>query len=161
MVFAIQRHESHTGACVPHPEPPFHFPSPPHPSGLSQSAGFEGPASCIKPAICFYNGNVHVSLLFSQIIPPSPSPTVQRSVFTSVSLLLSSLEKPTPVFLPAEFRGQRNLVGCSPWGCKESDTTEQLTLFHLKQSSCEYFKYVFTNSVKYSMELSVLHISKL
>ena len=26
--------------------------------------------------------------------------------------------------------GQRNLVGCSPWGCKESDTTERLnTLF--------------------------------
>ena len=22
--------------------------------------------------------------------------------------------------------GQRNLAGCSPWGCKESDTTERL-----------------------------------
>ena len=22
---------------------------------------------------------------------------------------------PTPVFLPGEFRGQRNVVGCSPW----------------------------------------------
>ena len=35
---------------------------------------------------------------------------------------------PTPVFLPGESHGQRSLVGCSPWGCKESDTTEQLTL---------------------------------
>ena len=35
---------------------------------------------------------------------------------------------PTPVFLPGEFNGQRSLVGCSPWGCKESDTTEWLTL---------------------------------
>ena len=35
---------------------------------------------------------------------------------------------PTPVFLPGEFHGQRNLVGYSPWGCKELDTTEQLTL---------------------------------
>ena len=35
---------------------------------------------------------------------------------------------PTPVFLPGEFHGQRNLVGYSPWGCKESDTTEELTL---------------------------------
>ena len=35
---------------------------------------------------------------------------------------------PTPVFLPAEFHGQRSLVDYSPWGCKESDTTEQLTL---------------------------------
>ena len=32
--------------------------------------------------------------------------------------------QPTPVFLPGESRGQRSLAGCSPWGCKESDTTE-------------------------------------
>ena len=36
--------------------------------------------------------------------------------------------QPTPVFLPGEFHGQRSLVGYSPWGCKESDTTEWLTL---------------------------------
>ena len=30
----------------------------------------------------------------------------------------------TPVFLPDEFHGQRNLVGHSPWGHKESDMTE-------------------------------------
>ena len=35
---------------------------------------------------------------------------------------------PTPVFLPGEFHGQRSLVGYSPWGCKELDTTERLTL---------------------------------
>ena len=35
--------------------------------------------------------------------------------------------QPTSVFLPEEFLGQRRLVGYSPWGCKESDTTEQLT----------------------------------
>ena len=35
---------------------------------------------------------------------------------------------PTPVFLPGEFHGQRSLVGYSPWGHKESDATEQLTL---------------------------------
>ena len=33
----------------------------------------------------------------------------------------------TPVFLPGESR-QRSLVGYSPWGRKESDTTEQLSL---------------------------------
>ena len=37
---------------------------------------------------------------------------------------------PTPVFLPGEFRGQRSLVGYSPWVFKESDTTEQQTLSH-------------------------------
>ena len=36
--------------------------------------------------------------------------------------------QPTPVFLPGESHGQRSLVGYSPWGGKESDTTEQLTL---------------------------------
>ena len=36
--------------------------------------------------------------------------------------------RPTPVFLPGEFHGQRNPVGYSPWGCKESDTPHRLTL---------------------------------
>ena len=31
------------------------------------------------------------------------------------------------IFLPGEFHGQRRLAGYSPWGCKELDTTEQLT----------------------------------
>ena len=35
-------------------------------------------------------------------------------------------KQPTPVFLPGESHGQRSLVGYSPWGCKESDTTEWL-----------------------------------
>ena len=30
----------------------------------------------------------------------------------------------TPVYLPGESHGQRSLAGYSPWGCKESDTTE-------------------------------------
>ena len=34
--------------------------------------------------------------------------------------------QPTPVPLPRKFHGWRSLVGYSPWGCKESDTTEQL-----------------------------------
>ena len=32
--------------------------------------------------------------------------------------------QPTPVFLPGESLGQKSLVGCSPWCCKELDTTE-------------------------------------
>ena len=34
---------------------------------------------------------------------------------------------PTPVLLPGEFHGQRSLVGYSPWGPKELDTTGPLT----------------------------------
>ena len=32
----------------------------------------------------------------------------------------------TPVLLPGKSHGQRSLVGYSPWGSKESDTTERL-----------------------------------
>ena len=32
----------------------------------------------------------------------------------------------TPVLLPGKSHGLRSLVGCSPWGCEESYTTEQL-----------------------------------
>ena len=40
---------------------------------------------------------------------------------------------PTPVRLPGESHGRRSLEGCSPWGCWESDTTEQLH-FHFSLS---------------------------
>ena len=82
VVFAIHQQESAMDAHVsPNPEPPSPPPSPPHPSGLSQSIDFECPASCIKLAlvICFTCGNICVSMLFSQIIPPSPSPTEFKS----------------------------------------------------------------------------------
>ena len=36
--------------------------------------------------------------------------------------------QPTPVLLPGESHGWRSLVGYSPWGRKESDTTERLNL---------------------------------
>ena len=36
--------------------------------------------------------------------------------------------QPTSVLLPGESHGQRILVGCSPWSCKESDMTEATEL---------------------------------
>ena len=33
---------------------------------------------------------------------------------------------PPPVLLPGKSHGRRSLVGCSPWGREESDTTERL-----------------------------------
>ena len=41
--------------------------------------------------------------------------------------------QPTPVLLPGKSHGWRSLVGCIPWGCKESDTTERLH-FHFSLS---------------------------
>ena len=40
---------------------------------------------------------------------------------------------PTPVLLPGNSHGWRSLVGCSPWGRLESDTTERLH-FHFSFS---------------------------
>ena len=37
--------------------------------------------------------------------------------------------QPTPVFLLEKFHGQRSLVGYSPWGHKESDTTEHVRAY--------------------------------
>ena len=96
MVFAIHQHESAIGIHVcPCPEPLSSPPSPPCPSGLSPSTSFEFHASCTELALIIYftYGNVHVSRLFSQIIPPSPSPTESESLFfTSLSLLLSCIQ---------------------------------------------------------------------
>ena len=85
----------HGCTCVPHPEPPPPPPSPSHPSGSSQCTSPKHPVSCIEPGlvICFTCDNLHVSMPFSQIIPPSPSPTEsKRLFFTSVSLLLSHIQ---------------------------------------------------------------------
>ena len=41
--------------------------------------------------------------------------------------------KLTPALLPGKSHGRRSLVGCSPWGHEESDTTERLP-FHFSLS---------------------------
>ena len=90
VVFAIHSHESAMGVHVflILNTPP---PAPSHPLGLSQCTSPECPVSCIKPGLVIYStyGNILVSMLFSQIIPPSPFPTESKSLFfISVSLLL-------------------------------------------------------------------------
>ena len=46
--------------------------------------------------------------------------------------------QPTPVFLPGKSHGQRSLIGYSPWGHKQSDTTERLH-FHFLPFVFRYF----------------------
>ena len=81
---------------------PLPAPSPSHPSGSSQRTSPEHPVSCIKSglSICFTYDNLHVSMPFSHIIPPSPSPTESKRLFyTSVSVLLSAYRVIIIIFL--------------------------------------------------------------
>ena len=44
--------------------------------------------------------------------------------------------QPIPVFLPGKSHGQRSLVGYSPWGHEELDTTEQLHFHRVEVREC-------------------------
>ena len=69
-------------------------PSPYHPSGSPQCTSPRHPVSCIEPGLAtrFIYDILHVSMPFSQIFPPSPSPTKSiRLFYTSVSLLTITL----------------------------------------------------------------------
>ena len=93
--FDIYQHESTTGIHV------FPILNPP-PSSLPVPSLWVIPvhqpwAPCLmhRPGlvVCFTYDNIHVSVLFSQVIPPLPSPTESKRLFcTSVSLLLSHIQ---------------------------------------------------------------------
>ena len=59
--------------------------------------------------------------LFGGVLSPTRALMLMRTILES-----SRQWQPTPVFLPGKSHGWWNLVGYSPWGCKELDTTERL-----------------------------------
>ena len=99
--FAIHQHESATGIHVfpilnPLPPPSWY-----HPSGSYQCTSPKHPVSCIQPglAICFLYDIIHVSMPFSQIIPPSLSHRVQKTVlYICVSFAVSHTGLSLPSF---------------------------------------------------------------
>ena len=113
------------------------------PFRLSQISCFTLNLNCFSsvPNNCLMLGS---NSCFSS--PPSEgkSNPMNSPLFPPTSFILSSFAwfyiffwrrqwYPTPVLLPGESHGQRSLVGCSPWGCWESNTTEQLH-FHFSLS---------------------------
>ena len=69
---------------------------------------------------------------------------------------------PTPVLLPGKSHGWRSLVGYSPWGCTESDTTEatqqrnrKLFKSNLGEISLLLIKYHLLNNDKFFINLNL------
>ena len=62
--------------------------------------------------------------------------TIQNRSYFCTNLILNYRRRqwqPTPVLLPGRSHGWRSLVGCSPWGHYESDTTEWLHFHALEK----------------------------
>ena len=81
------------------PLPP---PSPSHPSGSSQCTSPKHLVSCIKPGLAnhFTYDNLHVSMPFSHIIPPSPSLTESKRLFVLYSCVSFAVSH-TGLYLPS------------------------------------------------------------
>ena len=75
------------------------------------------------------------SLMFLLIVENNRQKQRQKIIhnFNSLVYIWRGQWHPTPVLLPGESHGRRSLVGCSPWGPKELDTTERLH-FHFSLS---------------------------
>ena len=75
---------------------------------------------------------------YSQMVknPPAMRETWGRSLG---KLPWRREQLPTPVFWLGEVHGQRSLAGYSPWGLKELDTTEWLSLFLCRVCLCCLF----------------------
>ena len=81
--------------------------------------------------------------IFIEILPRNSPITEDTAIGQSFplkeqSLLRVTVDKlyicirrwhPTPVLLPGKSHRRRSLVGCSPWGREESDTTERLRFY--------------------------------
>ena len=76
---------------------------------------FTQPTNCSFPQFPHFS-NINIKLLLFPIL----------TYVTLESYTWRRQWHPTPVLLPGESHEQRSLVGCSPWGREESDTTERL-----------------------------------
>ena len=77
----------------------------------------------------------HACMFLEKGLPNSLSwePWLTVLIYSWIASFWRRQWHPTPVLLPGKSHGQRGLVGCSPWGCEESDRTKQLH-FHFSRS---------------------------
>ena len=76
---------------------------------------------------------VHVMEMTKPVFALTSVSEIRPLLVEDVSVPRRRQWQPTPLLLPRESHGWRNLVGCGPWGLKESDTTERLH-FHFSLS---------------------------
>ena len=67
--------------------------------------------------------------------------------------------QPTPVLLPGESHGQRSLVGCSPWGHTESDTTEATWQQHITFRSLIHFEFISVYGMRKCSNFILLYVA--
>jgi len=92
----------------------------------------EGPKIIIRfkysfPSVSFFL-SLYLGLITGQVRDSQPFwlTRVLSALYMHIGLDQRRQWHPTPVLLPGKSHGQRSLVGCSPWGLEESDTTERL-----------------------------------
>ena len=74
-------------------------------------------------AVCYLTFQRFHILIFMKITIPTSCGCTKEDMQT---LSQKRQWHPTPALLPGKSHGRRSLVGRSPWGREESDTTEQL-----------------------------------
>ena len=67
--------------------------------------------------------------------------------------------QPPPVFLPGRSHGQRSLVGYSPWGHKESGTTEHTCICEVQRALWEGVSKASTSLLHTFRGVSLYHLS--
>ena len=107
----------------------------PSPAGLGRGGGqatvsLSGLPSCISPPGRITNP---LQVLVGKLRPESGWGFGRCRIAGGQCDLGRRQWHPTPILLPGKSHGWRSLVGCSPWGSKESGTTERLH-FHFSLS---------------------------
>src|SRR5574337_1122354 len=91
--------------------------------------------SALSPSLFCFNPKRSRTTIIKDTASLRPSQPPSSRMDTTSSSGQRRQWHPTPVLLPGKSHEWRSLVGCSPWGCLESDTTERLSSSSSSSSS--------------------------